>query len=249
MAHDLFSRQASSYARFRPGYPQELFDYILKFVVAKDAAWDCATGNGQAAIQLAGYFKIIEATDLSADQIAHSTPHKNIRYSIAEAEQTFFPENSFDLITVATAYHWLNHEKFYTEAKRVGKDGCIVAAWAYNLLQSEVAGVNAVINHLYSHHTKPFWHERRKWVDEGYENIPFDFEPLPSQKFFISCCWSIQDLLGFLSTWSAVAKFKQERSFDPLELIDDDLRMAWPRATEKLQFKFPLFLKLGRISK
>jgi hypothetical protein len=49
MAKDLFSQQSKLYAQFRPSYPQELFDYILQFVKERGTAWDCATGNGQAA--------------------------------------------------------------------------------------------------------------------------------------------------------------------------------------------------------
>jgi len=57
MSKDLFSNQASTYARYRPVYPKELYNYILKFVTEKNMAWDCATGNGQAALALAPYFK------------------------------------------------------------------------------------------------------------------------------------------------------------------------------------------------
>ncbi len=50
MAGDLFSTQSDLYAKYRPTYPVELIDYILSFVKEKNMVWDCATGNGQAAV-------------------------------------------------------------------------------------------------------------------------------------------------------------------------------------------------------
>ena len=105
---DLFSRQAAAYAQYRPHYPQALFDYILSFTRNREYAWDCATGNGQAAVMLANYFKSVEATDISEAQIDRAVKRPNIHYQVCAAEETPFADNSFDLITIATAYHWLN---------------------------------------------------------------------------------------------------------------------------------------------
>ena len=66
---DLFSKQAATYAQFRPNYPDDLFDFILQNVDNKQIAWDCATGNGQAAKVLAPHFDKIYATDISQKQL------------------------------------------------------------------------------------------------------------------------------------------------------------------------------------
>lgn len=62
MDTDLFSSQSDLYAKYRPGYSSELIDYILSFVSEKNTAWDCATGNGQAAVLLAKHFNKVFAT-------------------------------------------------------------------------------------------------------------------------------------------------------------------------------------------
>src|SRR5215217_2960208 len=105
MAKDLFSDQSEFYSRFRPTYPQDLFEYILAFADEKKLAWDCATGNGQAATVLADYFEKVEASDLSQSQLDQAVPKKNISYHLCPAEHTPFPDSCFDLITVAQAYH------------------------------------------------------------------------------------------------------------------------------------------------
>src|SRR5579872_3040035 len=96
---DNFSAASDKYARFRPSYPDALFDYLLSLVPSKDYAWDCGTGNGQIAQKLAPYFEHLSATDISAKQLENPQTAGNIEYSVQPAEQTSFPPNHFDLIT------------------------------------------------------------------------------------------------------------------------------------------------------
>ena len=123
MSKDLFSNQAATYAKYRPQYPPELFEYILPLVNERNLAWDCATGNGQAAVALSNYFKQVFGTGSSEKQIAQAVLLPNIEYSVSKAEQTVFEDNSFDLVTVAQAYHWLNASAFNQKVKRVAKPG------------------------------------------------------------------------------------------------------------------------------
>src|ERR1700712_3354905 len=105
MAKDLFSRQTAAYARYRPTYPRELYEYIMSFVKTRDAVWDCGTGNGQAAAILSEYFQQVKATDISARQLAAAKPQHNIEYILSPAEHSSFYDRTFDLVTVAQAYH------------------------------------------------------------------------------------------------------------------------------------------------
>src|SRR2546430_6678173 len=65
---DHFSKQAADYAIFRPGYPQELFVYLGSVAPSRQLAWDCATGNGQAAVGLAAVFDRVMATDARSEE-------------------------------------------------------------------------------------------------------------------------------------------------------------------------------------
>ena len=248
MAKDLFSEQSKVYAQFRPGYPQELFDYILNFVEERKYAWDCATGNGQAAAVLADYFKKVEASDISEAQIRNAIKKQNITYRVCPAEETPFANNSFDLITVAQAYHWLNWQRFHDEAIRVGKQNCIVAIWTYNLLICDDEKVNNVIKHFYRDITGPYWDDERKYVDDGYATVDFDFPPLPPKVFQASFNWNRDQLKGFFLSWSAVRKYINEHQQNPVDLIEKDIDAIWPLSQEK-EIRFPIFLRLGRIKK
>ena len=138
MNKDLFSTQAAMYAKYRPAYPPALFEYILQFVSSHETAWDCATGNGQAALELAQHFRRVEATDISEAQILHAVKHPSINYSVSSAEHTDFPHRTFDLVTVAQAYHWFDFSAFEMEVKRVLKRSGVVAVWGYSLENSVV---------------------------------------------------------------------------------------------------------------
>ncbi len=50
---DHFSRHSETYVRHRPTYPNELYSYLASIVPHRRLAWDCGTGNGQAALGLA----------------------------------------------------------------------------------------------------------------------------------------------------------------------------------------------------
>jgi ubiquinone/menaquinone biosynthesis C-methylase UbiE len=222
-----------------------LFDHILKFVKEKNTVWDCATGNGQAAGALALHFKKVIATDISEKQLALAKPHANIQYQIATAEQTNFPTNSFDLITVAQAYHWFKFEVFEKEVKRVAKKDAVIAVWGYNLMTADDAEIDALIKNFYTEIVGPYWDKERKYVDDNYINIPFNFKPLPTKQFFINVEWSKDDLIGYLSSWSSVRRFMAAKNYNPVNDIINDLDLLWK---DEKPVSFPLFLKLGRVN-
>ena len=130
---DNFSKQSDLYSKFRPGYPKQLFEFLLPLLPVKKSAWDCGTGNGQLAVTLSKYFTEVYATDISAAQITNATKKRNIIYSVQSAEDTMLPDNKFDLITIAQAIHWFDFEKFYREVNRTLKHGGIIAIIGYDV--------------------------------------------------------------------------------------------------------------------
>ena len=60
---DHFSRQSAAYSRHRPGYPPELIEFVVASAPDRYLAIDCATGSGQAALQLATHFELVLAID------------------------------------------------------------------------------------------------------------------------------------------------------------------------------------------
>lgn len=247
MNKDLFSKQSDLYAKYRPGYHTELLSYILQFVSERKKAWDCATGNGQAAVLLASFFEMVEATDASERQISNAMQATNVHYSVSSAEKTPFANNSFDLVTVAQAYHWFDFISFEKEVRRVSKPGGVVAVWGYGLVQSAHDELNSVITSFYTNTLGSYWDAERRYVDEHYRTIPFPYEELPANEFFIDQNWNQQDLIGYFNTWSSVQHFIKAKNFNPVDELIPLMQNAWPEQ-DVLVFRFPLFLRIGRIS-
>lgn len=241
---DNFSQKASEYAQYRPVYPANLFAFILSHVKEKKLAWDCGTGNGQSAVILSNYFEKVFATDISHAQINSARQEINIEYAVEPAEKTSLADNSVDLITVAQALHWFNFEDFYAEVNRVAKPGAVIAVWTYTLLHIS-AEIDTIINEYYKT-LADFWDPERKYVDERYDSIPFPFTKIPSPDFKVEVQWSLEELSGYLNTWSAVQHFIKANSYDPVPAVINKIKPQWGNVQKRHIF-FPVYVKLGII--
>jgi SAM-dependent methyltransferase len=242
---DNFSQGAAAYAQYRPTYPGNLFAFILSYVKEKGLAWDCGTGNGQSARVLSKYFKKVFATDISQAQINNAHQEMNIVYAIEPAEKTSLADRSVDLVTVAQAIHWFNFEKFYAEVNRVAKPGAVIAVWTYSLLHISEE-IDAVINEYYAVTLAGFWDPERTYVDERYETIPFPFTKIPVPDLKVEVEWTLEELSGYLNTWSALKKFIQIKSYDPVPAVINKIKPLWG-GLQKRKIFFPVYLKLGII--
>lgn len=240
---DYFSAQAADYVKFRPSYPQELFDYLGSIAPSRQLAWDCATGNGQAAVGLASVFDRVIATDASEKQIANAQPHERVEYRVAPAENSGIKSGTVDLIMVAQALHWFDLDRSYAEARRVLKPNGVLAASAYNLLRIEPA-INEIVNRYYHEVVGPFWPPERKLV-ENFADLPFPFHEIEPRKFEMTEEWNLDHLVGCLRTWSSTQRFIAARGSDPLQEINDDLRNAWGDPQQKRKVMWPLVLRIG----
>lgn len=243
---ELFSGHAEQYAAARPRYPPALFEWLAAVAPRHELAWDCATGNGQAAVGLAQHFGRVVATDASAEQIGHARAHPAVRYVLAAAERAPLVDGSVDLITVAQAVHWFRLDDFYAEARRVGRPGGHLAVWTYALVRVDAA-VDAVVDWFYERVVGPWWPEERRHVHERYARLFFPFAPVAAPSFDMRPRWTRNDLLGQLSTWSSVNRYRSERGEDPLDLLAPRLARAWPDPGEARDVSWPIHLRVGRL--
>lgn len=244
MSNDHFSSVAGGYARFRPIYPPQLFAYLAALTPHRRLAWDCATGNGQAAVGLAAHFQRVVGTDLSDSQIGHAASHPRVAYHVAPAEGSGLAAASVDLVTVAQGLHWLDLPRFYAETSRVLAPGGAVAAWCYNLLDVDPR-VNAVVGRYYSDVVGRFWPPERRLLEAGYRTVPFPFREAEPPALDMRSRWRLEQLLGYLGTWSATTRYRAARRQDPLELVADDLAAAWGDPGAVKEVRWPLHLRVG----
>lgn len=245
---DLFSGHAADYAKFRPTYPLELFKYLSSLTKSHQLAWDCGTGNGQAAIELAKLYERVVATDPSEKQIQSATKNPNIHYSVGSASSVPQLKNqSVDLITVAQAFHWFNQAEFFNEVKRVGKPGAVLAFWCYGMMKITPEIDQAVLR-LYEEVLGPYWEKERKLVDENYQNVSVPFEEVKGAPVFnMNVQWNFEQMIGYLNTWSALQKYQQQNSKNPIEFVYKDLQKSWGPEKGTRPVHWQIGLRLSKV--
>ncbi|GAC1605178.1 MAG: class I SAM-dependent methyltransferase [Hymenobacter sp.] len=246
MPIDRFSAQAANYARYRIDYPAALYDWLLPQVASRERAWDCATGNGQVAAVLAEEFVRVDATDLSEKQLAQAIRRPNVHYQPARAEQTPFPAQRFDLITVAQAVHWFDHAAYHAEVRRVARPGALLAEWGYSFCRTDNAALNAALDRFHNETSAPYWDANRQHITEEYARIPFPFAAVQRARFAERRQWTVADMLGYLGTWSAAANYaRQHGGADLIALVADELTRLW--GPGRREITFPVFVRAGRV--
>ncbi len=243
---DHFSGHAADYSRYRPGaYPDGLFKALAALAPDRDCVWDCATGNGQAALGLAAHFAQVEATDASDKQIAAATAHPKIHYSVAPAEASGLPDASVALVMVAQALHWFDLPRFYAEVRRVAKPQAVLACSCYMRCTVEPR-VDAVTEELYNGILgDAYWPPERKHVERAYADLPFPFTEIALPAFRMQVDWDFEHYVGYLRSWSATQAYIKKNGKDPLELVGDELLKAWGDPKTARPVLWPMTVRTG----
>lgn len=224
MTSQLFANDdhTTKYRQHRPGYPQQLFDYIKNYYFTDQSieqkiplAVDIACGNGQATCQLSDICERVIGIDISANQIAHAIQRDNIEYRCQPAEDlSFLSSNSVDLITIATGLHWLDIETFMNEVKRVLKPTTgVLAIWTYGIGALDNPKADAIYLEFDQITLLSYWNTKRWLVDDYYQSL------LPLFPYKISLCQhtidqristTVEQFLGFIQTLSACQTYREQ---------------------------------------
>ena len=243
---DHFSGLATGYAAYRPQYPEGLFSAIAAASPFLDRVWDCATGSGQATPGLAAHFRSVLASDASRQQIRAASPHARVRYFVARAEAAPVRSRSVGMVTVAQALHWLEPADFYAEARRVLRPGGLLVVWTYGNQRVDGGPVDDVLADFYDRVIGSYWAPERRWVETGYRTLPFPFDEIAIDAPPMVAQWSLLQLLGYIGTWSAVARCREVTGREPTRELAGRLASLWGDPSTRRRVEWPLSVRAGR---
>jgi hypothetical protein len=119
----------------------------------------------------------------------------------------------------------------------------VVAAWTYEKFRLDEA-VDAVVDRFYDGVLGPYWPPERRYVELGYRTLPFPWREDPVPSFSLESDWDIDQVMGYLATWSAVQRYKDANGADPLPAVREELAPLWGGALRRLTWA--IHLRLGR---
>ena len=243
---DHFSDGSAGYSRYRPDYPDEMFEWLASQAPARGDAWDSATGSGQAAAGLARRFGSVIATDASEKQIRNAEAHSGVRYLVSLSEQAPLRGASLDLIFVSQALHWFDLTAFYAEVERVARPAALLAVCTYNVMEIDSA-LDEIVGAFYGDVLSDFWPPERRHVERGYRDLPFPFEEIEAPAFALWKDWDLRRLLGYVDTWSALRQYRLRTGNDPLPQFARRVEECWGRSSLSRRVTWPLSLRVGRV--
>ena len=105
---------------------------------------------------------------------------------------------------------------------------------------------NELVQDFYASVVGPYWPPSRKMIEDGYRSIPFPFTEITPPAFRMEVRWTMEQLLGYFSTWSATNRFIKATGQNPLEPLSEKLKQVWGKQDSPRSVVWPLTLRIGR---
>jgi hypothetical protein len=94
----------------------------------------------------------------------------------------------------------------------------------------------------------PYWPPERRHIEARYRTLPFPFEEIDAPEFGLDLLWNLEQVLGYVSSWSATARYKKAIGTDPVPLLRESLTAAWPAAGASVPMRMPIGLLVGKLA-
>lgn len=232
----------------RPHYPRELFDFLAGLAPARELAWDCGCGSGQASHDLAQHFASVIATDQSAAQISLARPSPRVLFRQAAAEISGLDSHSIDLINVGMAVHWFDLPAFYDEARRVTKPGGILALIAYGEPSLDDPCLNAPLGHFLAA-VDAYGPPERRMVQSLYTGLEFPFgNEVALPPMHVRAKMTLNEFASYLRSRSAVIDYTKRTNRDPVATLEETISPLLTKPREPVTISWPLGGRVAKIA-
>ena len=193
---------------------------------------------------MADRFARVIATDPSAEQLRQAARDPRIDWRVATAEESNLEPGSIDAITVAQALHWFDLPRFWNEARRVLRQRGVLVAWSYGVASLDDRALTAGLRRFHDDVVGPYWPVERGHVDMRYRDIALPFSSLSPPSLDLHADWTLDQLLGYVRTWSAVKRYIAANAHDPVDDFASRLQPRWGDGPRRVTW--PLTILAGR---
>jgi hypothetical protein len=107
--------------------------------------------------------------------------------------------------------------------------------------------IDPILKDYYANVLAGYWPERFQYLENRYRTLPFPFEEITPPEFEMQADWGLDQLAGFLDSWSATRRYQQARGQHPLSVIWQELLEQWGEPARRRAIRWPLTLRVGRV--
>ena len=183
---EVFDAVAEAYDRERPSYPDELVDAACSIagLRAGSRVLEVGSGTGKLTEALAERGLVVDAVDPGANMIAFARKRvrdaATVEFQLGRFEEVPLPEQVFDAVFSAAAFHWIDPEIGWAKAARCLRPGGTLALIAHISYREErTAADDEALHEVFQKYwSQPVgWHPLRDLaalragVEERRENI------------------------------------------------------------------------------
>src|SRR5450631_610395 len=143
------------------------------------------------------------------------------------------------------ALHWFEFAPFYAEVEPVLRPGGVLAVWTYGVVHVAGESIDRLLQEFYWQTVQPYWPAERRLVESGYRGLSFPYAELTPPAFDMQEHWSLQQLIGYVRSWSATARYVEQNRADPAALLEQSLQPGWGDPDSLRRISWPLSVRIG----
>jgi len=107
--------------------------------------------------------------------------------------------------------------------------------------------IDEIVRHFYSAVVGPYWPPERRITEQRYQTIEFPFSEFTAPDFVIEQHMTLDDVAGYIRTWSATRGFVERQRHDPVDPLIAELTPLWGSPQEPRLARWPVAMRVGRI--
>jgi hypothetical protein len=122
----------------------------------------------------------------------------------------------------------------------------VIAVWTYGSAVLDTPLLARVFNDFEEKTIGPYWPPERRMINEGYRTIPFPFAELEPPRFTLRQHWTLDDVIGYVATWSGTERFRDVIGQDPVPELERGLAEHWGEPSKRREIVWPFAIRVGR---